>query len=226
MTAWGGALFRRVVRPTFRALRRLGVGALERRARIRTHGRVDLDELNLASLHRVHYEPSPWLALRRVLPQREVGPDDVLIDLGSGKGRIVYQAAKRYDLARVIGVELSAELTAAARENLAGRDGELRCTNIERVTADALEYELPDDVTIIYLANPFAGPVFAAVVQQMLASQQRRPRTLRVVYFNPVEEQQLLDAGFEVRRRLRGLRPTAEWSRSNAIRLYARPPGP
>jgi hypothetical protein len=226
MTPGAGIVFRRLVRPTFKAVRRAGVEALERRARIRTHGRIDLHELGVAGRHRVHYEPSPWLALRRVLPRREVGPDDVLIDLGSGKGRIVYQAAKRYDLGRVIGVELSAELTAAARANLAGRHGALRCADIELVTADVLDYDLPDDVTIVYLHNPFTGPVFAGVVARLLASQERRPRPLRIVYSNPVEERQLLDAGFEVHRRVRGLRPTPEWSRSNAVRLYVRPPGP
>jgi tRNA G46 methylase TrmB len=40
------------------------------------------------------------------LPESEVGHDDVLLDVGSGMGRIVYQAACSYPLRRVVGVDL------------------------------------------------------------------------------------------------------------------------
>ncbi len=52
-----------------------------------------------------------------MLDLAEVGPDDYLIDLGSGDGRIVIAAAERG--ARGHGVELQPELVALARENAA-----------------------------------------------------------------------------------------------------------
>ena len=56
--------------------------------------------------------------LRRILPAREVEPHDVFLDIGCGMGRAVYQAAANYPFKRVIGVELSHELTQAARRNI------------------------------------------------------------------------------------------------------------
>ena len=49
---------------------------------------------------------------------REIRPDDVFIDLGSGMGRMVLEAA-RYPFKRVIGVELVEQLHDLARANLA-----------------------------------------------------------------------------------------------------------
>ena len=35
-----------------------------------------------------------------------------------------------------------------------------------------------DDVTVAFFANPFHGPVFAAVVAKLIESVDRRPRTM------------------------------------------------
>ena len=53
------------------------------------------------------YEPSSWLPLRWGLRRVHPGPDDVLVDFGCGKGRVICEAARR-PFARVIGVEISA----------------------------------------------------------------------------------------------------------------------
>jgi hypothetical protein len=78
----GGVLFRSTVRPAY-VLARDGLTWLaERHHGIRTGGLVPLEELGLAAPDRVHYKPAPW----RALPRRQVGPDDVFVDLGSGMG--------------------------------------------------------------------------------------------------------------------------------------------
>ena len=51
-----------------------------------------------------------------MLKLAKVGPGDYLIDLGSGDGRIVILAAKRFG-ARALGVELSPDLVRQSREN-------------------------------------------------------------------------------------------------------------
>jgi SAM-dependent methyltransferase len=212
--------FDRLVRPPFVRARSLVIEALERRAGIRTEDSIQPEELGLSSEHQTRYQPSRWLALRRILPLREVGPEDVFIDLGSGMGRVVYQAAARYPFRRVIGVELSDRLHAVAVSNIERNRVRLRCKNVELVNADALTYEIPDDVTIVYLGNPFSGPIFQAVMDRLVASVQRNPRRVRLLYWNPVEEEKVLAAGFRPMRTLRGLRPGEEWSRSNATRSY------
>ena len=93
--------------------------------------------------------------------------------------------------------------------------------------ADALDYNVPDDVTVAFFYNPFGGATFAAVIDKLIASVDRNPRTVRVIYANPVEEQMLLGTGrVRLLKSCWGMRPTREWSRSNSIRLYAIDPAP
>lgn len=56
--------------------------------------------------------------VHRMLRMADVGPNDYLIDLGSGDGRIPIAAAKQYG-ARGFGVDLDPPLVALARENAA-----------------------------------------------------------------------------------------------------------
>src|SRR2546430_8863932 len=66
-----------------------------------------------------HYGPSSWFKLldfQRVLRDISMSEDDVFIDFGSGKGRVLFVAA-HYPFRKVIGVELSAKLNQIASSN-------------------------------------------------------------------------------------------------------------
>jgi SAM-dependent methyltransferase len=149
-----------------------------------------------------------------------VGPDDVFVDVGSGKGRVLLEAT-RYPFRRVIGVELSAELNAIAARNLAATDRGRRSGPVELVTEDVRAYRIPDDVTVAYAYNPFQGPVFQHLVDELVASVDRRPRRLLFVYRNPVEHDRLAATGrFRLVRARRGRRPGKRWSALTSIRVY------
>ncbi|HEX4814809.1 MAG TPA: class I SAM-dependent methyltransferase [Nonomuraea sp.] len=175
-------------------LRGLGRALYERRYGVRTADRVDLADLGLDGADRVYYVPLRWGALRKALPKGEVSGRDVFLDFGSGKGRVVVEAA-RYPFRRVIGVELSAELAGIARDNVRNMRVRRRCGEIELVVSDVLDYAIPDDVTVTFFNNPFRGPIFSAVIDRLVASADRAPRPVRVIYYNPVEEAYLLGTG-------------------------------
>jgi hypothetical protein len=162
---------------------------------IETASVVHLEDLGLASGERVRYDPSGWRDLRRALAPEEVGSDDVFIDFGAGKGRVLLVAAGRYRFRRVIGVELSGALAAIARANIEASRRRLRCPDVEVVTADILDYAVPDDVTVAYLYNPFRGALFDSLVAQLIASVDRRPRRLRLIYRTPLEHDRLIATG-------------------------------
>jgi SAM-dependent methyltransferase len=67
------------------------------------------------------FVPTPLPVVERMLALAKVGPSDYVIDLGSGDGRIVREAAKTFG-ARGFGVEHDPELVARSRE-LARSDG-------------------------------------------------------------------------------------------------------
>ncbi len=62
------------------------------------------------------YLPSTRLDVEEILRLAAVGPQDVVVDLGSGDGRIVITAAKYFG-ARGFGVDIDAKLVAQANEN-------------------------------------------------------------------------------------------------------------
>jgi len=81
---------------------------------------------------------TPPEVVERMLTMAETRGEDVVMDLGSGDGRIVIAAAKRYG-ARGIGVELDPALVARARENAQSAGVEQRTTF---VNGDVLETDL------------------------------------------------------------------------------------
>jgi hypothetical protein len=97
------------------------------------------------------YVPTPQVVVDKMLEIARVGPNDYVIDLGSGDGRIVITAAKKYG-ARGFGVDLDGKLVAlsnrnAARAGVAGRavfyQRDLHATDVSRATVLTL-YLLPE----------------------------------------------------------------------------------
>ena len=64
----------------------------------------------------VIWVPTPDHAVDRMLALARVGPQDLVVDLGSGDGRIPIVAAKRFG-ARGLGIEYSPDLVAVSRRN-------------------------------------------------------------------------------------------------------------
>jgi predicted RNA methylase len=108
--------------------------------------------------------------------------DCVFLDYGSGMGRVVTVAAT-YPIRRVIGVELSHEMIAAARQNLERARGVV-CRDVEFVERNAADFVIPDNVSVIHFYNPFVGETLARVVNRIRDSMTRRPRTIQIIFFN------------------------------------------
>jgi SAM-dependent methyltransferase len=164
----------------------------ERRYHVHTSGNLILADHDAEN---ICYTPVNWRQLRRVLPPGSVTDRDVFIDLGSGKGRAVLEAAARYPFRKVIGVELLPELNEIARQNVAETTRKLRCHDIELVTADLQEYRIPDDVTVFFTNNAVRGAVFEAVLREVSASLARQPRPARLIYGNPLDDAAVLATG-------------------------------
>ena len=64
----------------------------------------------------IPFVPSPPHVVQRMIEVAEIKKGDVLYDMGSGDGRIVIEAAKKYGI-RGVGIDLNAELVEKARQN-------------------------------------------------------------------------------------------------------------
>ena len=108
-----------------------------------------------------------------------------LIDMGSGKGRVLFIAAE-YPFRKVMGVEFSNTLHDEAMVNLKRyRFPRRRCADIEPVHADAREFEFPNDNLVIYLFNPFGEEVMERMLENLERSLEKHPRHAIVVMLWP-----------------------------------------
>jgi SAM-dependent methyltransferase len=140
------------------------------------------------------YVASPWRVLPRALRYVGVSEDDVFVEFGCGKGRVVHQAARR-PFRRVIGVEISPALAEIARANLAARSHEHRCGQVEIVASDVSQFPIPDDLTIGYLFHPFSGETLDGLLRGIAESIDRRPRLVRLIYACPAKSAEVLNTG-------------------------------
>jgi SAM-dependent methyltransferase len=84
----------------------------------------------------IPFVPSPMPVVLRMLEVAEFKNGDVLYDMGSGDGRIIIQAAKKYGV-RGVGVDLNPELVEKARANA-----------IEEGVSHLVEFRAADGLTV------------------------------------------------------------------------------
>src|SRR5687767_16037498 len=93
----------------------------------------------------VVYVPTPQPVVDAMLKVGKVGKGDVLYDLGSGDGRIPITAARKYGIARGIGIDISPERIKEANENrIKAGVGE----RVRFINADLFEENLSDATVV------------------------------------------------------------------------------
>lgn len=157
---------------------------VERRSRRNTAGLVPIETL-VEDWRGCHdYFPTAYGELRKVLSGLEIHPDDVFVDIGCGKGRAMLVAAQ-LPLRAVLGVEISPDLCAEARKIIANSQAELACCDLRVIQADAAQWPIPLDITLIYLYNPFHGDRLHHLFAAIRKSWELHPRVMTIIYNNP-----------------------------------------
>jgi hypothetical protein len=107
--------------------------------------------------------------------------DAVFVDLGSGKGRVLVEAAA-FPFRAIVGIEFSPPLHAAATRLVSEYERRNRCLGrVDLKCMSAADYVLPGYPAVIYLYNPFDAAVLRSVIDRLL----RRAAPTRIVYLNP-----------------------------------------
>ena len=151
----------------------------EWRMGIRTAGKIEMSALGITDPFAKNYYPTDYRSIFNAF--RYITSEGSFLDYGCGMGRVLAVAATR-PFKRVIGVEISSELSEIARDNL------VRCRkccgSTEVITLRADEYVVPSDVTTIFFYNPFDGPVLSRVFRNIKESLAIQPRKLTIVFKN------------------------------------------
>jgi SAM-dependent methyltransferase len=105
----------------------------------------------------------------------DVTADDVIVDVGCGKGRVLNWLLSNHPANRIIGIELDPSICATTARRLR------RFRQISIVCGDAVEL-LPADGTLFYLANPFDAAATARFRDALLALRADNGCPTRILY--------------------------------------------
>ena len=107
------------------------------------------------------------------------------VDLGSGKGRVLLMAA-RFPFRNIIGVEYAADLHLAAINNLKMIEKVApKCKNITALHMDILDFEIPEEATVIYFWNSFQELLVHKLIDKIEQSLRRKFRDIFIIYVVP-----------------------------------------
>lgn len=162
----------------------------EKRRRIDTSGRLStkakaIDDCN-------GYEPIQYECLDRIFECIEIKKNDVLVDFGSGKGRVLIEASL-HPFKRIEGVEFNLQLVQQAEENIDSFNRVLLNNIIFVHHCDARDYIIPQDVTHIFIWNSFVGDVLKSVVNRITSLSSATEKKINVVLALPSGENDSLE---------------------------------
>lgn len=157
---------------------------------IQTRGSIAADDLAADDVS-FGYQPIPYESCEAVFRRLVVSPQDVFLDYGCGLGRALVVAAL-HPFRKVVGVERSEELCRLAELNVRRARRQLVCADVTVVHADARHFAVPDEVTTVFLFNPFDEQILRLVLERLHLSLAARPRRITIVYGLPKCRRDLL----------------------------------
>jgi Acetyltransferase (GNAT) domain len=149
-----------------------------------------LDELTIDSDNKErggNYQPTRVIPLRKLLNviRPMIPHDSVLVDLGCGKGRVLFVASE-FGFREVRGVEFAHELCEIAMKNSAvyrAKTGvETECRIIE---FDVTNYTVNKEENVFFIYNSFDATILHKVLCNIVASLQGYHRKILIIYHNP-----------------------------------------
>ena len=147
---------------------------------IKTTGR---DEAGADQYHHP-YEPTPYSVLERLADSGFLGPEDVILDYGCGKGRVDFFLSYRTKAA-AIGIEYDSRIYHSALENQKTAVAKAKASF---VLSNAEAYALPPEVNRCYFFNPFSAEILRKVMARILESYYDNPRDLFLFFYYPSDE--------------------------------------
>lgn len=97
------------------------------------------------------YVPTPFNVVKKMLKLAEVGPDDVVFDLGCGDGRILFTAVEEFDVKKAVGYDLNPKMCSNVQLKIEkkGFEGRIEVVNGNFFLADLA----PASVITLYLTT-------------------------------------------------------------------------
>jgi len=108
-----------------------------------------------------------------------------LLDIGCGSGKILTSGII-LGFNKVTGVDLDSKALIRAEENCKKAEKTPATTKYEIINFDAAEFQIPGDINVIFLANPFYEATMKNVVSNISLSYRENKRLVYVIYHCPL----------------------------------------
>ncbi len=142
------------------------------------------------------FVPTPQEVVDRMLELAEIKPGDVLFDLGSGDGRIVIAAAKRYGI-KAVGFEIDPALVKVSRE-LIKQEGVENLAEIREQDVMTLDLS-PASVVTMYLYPGAVLRLRPAIISQLKPGSRVVSHNYGIGDWQPVKTERLKDSAGHTR---------------------------
>jgi SAM-dependent methyltransferase len=175
----------------WRAAERAADAAFDRTHSVDTRGRVHITAMHDVEsenwVYGINYMPTRVDLFEQMIGVSAIEPHrHSFIDYGSGKGRVLLLAS-RLPFRRVVGVEFSPKLHRIAERNLRSiRIADRRSGPVESICMDAVRFPIPEEPVVLYFFNPFERPIMETVRDNVVRSYEGNPRSIVVIYLNPM----------------------------------------
>ena len=127
------------------------------------------------------FQTNAHYTIRTAIRMVEPSSDDTIVVMGCGKGRALCHFA-RLRVKKVIGIEISPELSSIAERNMKRLRGKKTFTSIRNT--DAALADLSEG-SIFYMFNPFGDKTLQSVLKKIELSHKKSRKKLTIIYVNP-----------------------------------------
>ena len=148
--------------------------------KIKTTGRDD----SHSDQYHFPYEPTPYCVLERLANSGRFGKKNVLLDYGTGKGRVCFFLSYQ-TRCRSIGIEYEERIFTGAEENKCHAVSGFRTSF---AMSDAEHYTVFPETDRCYFFNPFSVEILQKVLARIYNSYYEYPRELLLFFYYPSDE--------------------------------------
>lgn len=148
--------------------------------KIKTSGRDDSN----SDQYRYPYEPTPYCVLERLANSGLIGKKNVVLDYGTGKGRVCFYLSYQ-TRCQSVGIEYDERIFTEAMKNkeMAVSNGR---TSFQMKAAEG--YPVPKEIDRCYFFNPFSVELLQKVLARIYESFYENPRELLLFFYYPSDE--------------------------------------
>jgi 16S rRNA G966 N2-methylase RsmD len=154
-----------------------------------------LEDIDIDTSNATIYMPVSYNVLEHCFALAPV-KNTHFLDVGCGMGRALCVAA-HYGATQITGLDFSGKLCAIAKQNTAKTAQQFTQTKFTIIHNDAFYYQIPNAINYIFLFNPFNEFIMQKVAENITQSLVQNPRSITIVYVNPMHKNVFLNANFK-----------------------------